>query len=151
MAGDDAIGLLVINAMKGKLQNEVELIEAGLSGLGLLDFLNGADAVIFVDAVQGGEKQGTVHRLIIPNDIGLLMQSSWSSAATSTHGFGLGETLILSHTLDTLPSTTLVYGIELGQTHIGTEISIHVKAAIEQVVSAIEKDVERFSCTNSSS
>jgi len=151
LAGDDAIGTLAIHALKAKQLNNVELLEAGLAGLGILDLMNGADTVIFIDAVQSGQQPGTIHRLVIPDDLGLMVQSSWDSGATSTHAFGLGETLILSHTLGTLPSTTLVYGIELGQTNIGAEVSSTVKGAIKKVVSVIENDVETVLCTNSHS
>lgn len=151
MAGDDAIGPLIINALKAKKLADVELIEAEGSGLGILDLLNGAEAVIFIDAVQSGKPPGTVHRLVIPDDLGLLIQSSWSSSTTSTHGFGLGETLTLAQTLGTLPQTTLVYGIELGQTEMGTEVSSNVKDSIGNVVSKIGKDVENRLCMNSSS
>lgn len=151
MAGDDGIGSLTIQTLKAKPLDNVELIEAGLSGLGILDFIKGADTVILIDAVQSEGPQGTIHRLIIPDDLGLLMQSSWNPGTSSTHGFGLGESLTLSHTLGTLPPTTLVYGIELGQTDMGTEVSLHVKEAIKDVVSAIEKDVEAYLCTNSNS
>ena len=151
LAGDDAIGTLAIHALKAKQHNNVDLLEAGLAGLGILDLMNGADTVIFIDAVQSGQQPGAIHRLVIPDDLGLMIQSSWGSGTTSTHAFGLGETLILSHTLGTLPSTTLVYGIELGQTDIGTEVSLKVKGVIEKVVSAIEKDVKTVICTNSHS
>ncbi len=151
MAGDDAIGPLIIKAMKANPLEDVELIEAGMLGLGILDFMKGADAVIVIDAVQSRQAPGTIHRLVIPDDLGLLMQSAWNSGTTSTHGFGLGETLTLSHTLGTLPPTTLVYGIELDQTEMGTEVSSTVIEAIEAVVSAIEKDVEAYLCTNSNS
>lgn len=151
MAGDDAIGPLIIKALKPKKLNEVDLLEAGLSGLGILDLMNGADTVILIDAVQSGQNPGTIHRLAIPDDLGFMVQSSWGSETTSTHAFGLGETLTLSHTLGTLPPTTLVYGIELGQMEMGTEVSLQVKPAIDTVVSAIEKDVETRICTNSNS
>lgn len=151
LAGDDAIGPLIIKTMKTKPLDDVELIEAGMSGLGILDFMKGADVVIVIDAVQSHQAPGTIHRLAIPNDLGLLMQPVWNSGTMSTHGFGLGETLTLSHTLGTLPPTTLVYGIELGQTEMGTEVSSTVIEAIEAVVSAIENDVEAYLCTNSNS
>ena len=151
MAGDDAIGPLIIKAMKAKPLDDVELIEAGMSGLGILDFMKGADAVIVIDAVQSGNSSGTMHRLVIPDDLGVLMQSAWNSGTTSTHGFGLGETLTLSHTLGTLPPITLVYGIELGHTNIGANVSTPVREAMNCVISAIENDVEAYLCTNSNS
>ena len=151
MAGDDALGPLIVKALKAKPRDDVELIEAGLSGLGILDLMKGAHTVILIDAVQSEKPPGTIHRLIIPDDLGLLMQSTWNPGTTSTHGFGLGETLTLSHALGTLPSTTLVYGIELDQTAMGTKVSLHVKQAIGSVVAAIEKDVEASLCTNSNS
>ncbi|MDT7042835.1 hydrogenase maturation protease [Candidatus Nitronereus thalassa] len=151
MAGDDALGPLTIQAMKAKPLDDVELIEAGMSGLRILDVMKGADVVILIDAVRSGRIPGTIHRLVIPDDLGLLKQSAWNSGATSTHGFGLGETLTLSHTLGTLPPNTLVYGIELSHTNIGTDVSSSVKKAIQSVVSTIKKDVEAYLCMNSNS
>lgn len=151
LAGDDAIGPLIIKALKAAQLKEAELLEAGSSGLGILDLMNGADAVLLIDAAQTGRPPGTIHRLVIPDDLGLMVQQSWGSGTTSTHALGLGETLTLGHTLGALPATTLVYGIELGQTDIGTEVSSRVRAVIKKVVSAIKKEVEAVICTNSNS
>lgn len=151
LAGDDAIGPLIIQALKAKQLKEAELVEARSSGLGILDLMNGADTVLLIDAVQNGQPPGTIHRLVIPEDLGLMGQRSWSSGTTSTHAWGLGETLTLGHTLGTLPATTLVYGIELEQTDIGTEISSKVRTVIKKVVAAIKKEVEAAICTNSNS
>ena len=151
LAGDDAIGSLIIKALEATRLKEVELLEAGLSGLGILDLMDGADTVLLIDAVQTGQPPGTIHRLVVPDDLGLMGQQSWGSGTTSTHALGLGETLTLGHTLGTLPATTLVYGIELGHTDIGTDVSSKVRAVIKKVVSAMRKEVEAVICTNSNS
>jgi len=151
MAGDDALGSLVIKKMRTNAPRNVGLIEAGLSGLGLLDLMDGAETVIFIDAAQSGKLPGTIHRLVIPDDIGLLIQSSWKLGTTSTHGFGLGEALTLSHSLGSLPQSTVVYGIEWEQMEIGTPVSSNVNAMLDPLIAAIEKDVEAYICTNSNS
>lgn len=151
LAGDDAIGSLTIKALRANPPRNVELLEAGLSGLGVLDLMDRAETVVLIDAVQNGQPPGTIHRLVIPDDLGVMGKQSWGSGTTSTHALGLAETLTLGHTLDALPAATLVYGIEAGQTNLGTEISSEVRAAIKKVASAIIKEVEAVICTNSNS
>lgn len=151
LAGDDAIGSLIIKVLDEKKLPSVDVIDAGGAGLGILDLLHGGKAAIFIDAMHSNRQPGTIHRLTIPADLGLLVHTSWNSTTTSTHGFGLGETLTLGHTLGTLPPTTLVYGIEMEQSQMGAELSPNVKETVKTVVSAIEKDIATQLCTNSNS
>lgn len=150
-AGDDAIGVLVARQVQDLLLEGVEVIEAGLAGLALLDLMNSAETVILIDAMQSGQPPGTIHRLEIPRDLGFIIRFSWSSTTASTHAFGLGETLALGETLGTLPPRLLVVGIELNQTTLGEEFSPEVTRVIDSVVARIQKEVEHLSCTNSNS
>ena len=152
-AGDDAVGIHVVRKLKecpipGPIPG-IEMIEAGLDGLALLDNLAGIEMGIVIDAMQSGHDTGTIIRLEIPRDLDQLSDFTWSSTTSSTHAFGLGEALTLGHTLEMLPRSLTVYGIELGQLNAGTTLSTKVSESIEAVVAQIMSEFEDPACTNS--
>jgi hydrogenase maturation protease len=63
LRSDDGVGLHIIEALrKENLDDNVDLLE-GLSGLDILDAMNGYDRIIIVDAIQTGSEPGIIHRL----------------------------------------------------------------------------------------
>jgi len=55
---NDAAGSMVHDRLKGMdLPDDVEVIDGGLAGLDLLRFMDGAERVVFVDAVIGFESE----------------------------------------------------------------------------------------------
>ncbi len=50
---EDAVGPVVYDRLAAMAPPGVEVIDGGLAGLGLLRFVEGADRVVFVDAVRG--------------------------------------------------------------------------------------------------
>ena len=152
-AGDDAVGIHVVRKLKerpipGPIPG-MEMIEAGLDGLALLDNLAGIEMGIIIDAVQSGHDTGTIVRLEIPRDLDQLSEFTWSSTTSSTHAFGLGEALTLGHTLEMLPRSLTVYGIEWGQLNAGTTLSRRVSGSIETVVSQIMNEFGDPACMSS--
>ena len=150
-AGDDAIGTLLTGRLDFNHSRIVEVIEAGLSGVNLLDLMEGAEAVILIDAIHSGQTPGTIHRLEIPRDLKVLNAPGWNSPSSSTHSFGLGESLTLGATLGTLPQKVIVIGIELRHTTPGENPSPEVNQELGNLIIHIQKEVERWTCMNSSS
>lgn len=142
-AGDDACGAHLGKRLDAQHSELVEVIEAGLSGLNLLDLMEGAEVVILIDAILSGQTPGNIHRLEIPRDLNILNTQAWSSASPSTHSFGLAESLILGNTLGTLPSTVMVFGIEIRQTTLGAGFSVEVNQAIETLTRSVQEEIEK--------
>jgi hydrogenase maturation protease len=142
-AGDDAIGPLITRRLEGHQVSFVEIIEAGLSGLNLLSLMDGAEVVLLIDAILSGHSPGTIHRLEIPQELNTLRTYAWSSNSSSTHSFGLAESLILSNTLATLPSTVIVFGIELQQTTLGEPCSSAINQAIEMLTQYVQEEIDK--------
>ena len=77
-------------------------------GTGLIDYLAAADNVILIDAVKAGGKPGSLVRL--EGD-----QIESVQSLTSTHGFGVAETLSLARVLNRLPDNLVLIGMEAGE------------------------------------
>jgi hydrogenase maturation protease len=143
MRGDDAAGLEVVQLWRVRhpdtaAQVQVEFSE--LPGLSLLDFLEGMDAAILVDAVQSLTSFGTVVRLG-PDEL-----ASFAPEAGSAHGWGVAETLQMGRLLN--PSVakcqlTLI-GISGRQFGMGVEQSPQVSAIIEKAADMIEMEIQNY-------
>jgi hydrogenase maturation protease len=135
--GDDGVGLAVVERLRTRVPNGVELIACEQEPTRLLDAWQGFEAAIVIDAVISGSEPGALHRYeasdeAVPDRV----------FHSSTHAFGVGETIELARTLRKLPKRLIVYGIE-GQTFESSdELSAPVAAAIGRAVDAVLADVE---------
>ncbi|HAP67189.1 MAG TPA: hydrogenase HupD, partial [Nitrospinae bacterium] len=61
---DEGVGVKVIERLKRdyKFPSNIELIDGGTAGFGLIDLLEGAEHLIIVDAVQGNDEPGSIYR-----------------------------------------------------------------------------------------
>lgn len=145
LAGDDAVGICVINKLKNLQLPGVDFLIAGQAPLDILGYLEGVELAILVDAVQSGQESGTIVRLDIPKDLAQLTSFAWTSGTPSTHMFGLREALLLGTELKTIPLPIILYGIEVGQIEMGEHLSLKVSQALEKVAKRIIEDIKNFS------
>jgi len=87
---------------------ELEFLMLDRPGSGLIGYLESAEAVILIDAMQSGQAAGTVQRLE-PSE--LISRGGMAS----THQMGVAETLALADALGALPDPLRIYGIEAGE------------------------------------
>ena len=64
LVGDDGAGVRVVERLRGRVPEGVELIDGGTEGLGLICWFEGVDRVVLVDAVRMGSAPGTVAVLL---------------------------------------------------------------------------------------
>jgi hydrogenase maturation protease len=140
MRGDDAAGLEVVQAWRMKFPGTaagVDVEFAELPGLGLLDMVEGRDAVILVDAVQSAEPAGTII-LLKPEDL-----ASFGSDSGSAHGWGVAETLQLGQSLYPWLADcriTLI-GIVGRQFDVNAGLSPEVRKALPEAAERLEAEV----------
>jgi hydrogenase maturation protease len=123
---DDGAGPAVARGLRDEVRARVRVYEG--EPVGLIEEWEDADAVIVIDAVSSGAPPGTIHHLDplaepIPAEL----------SQSSTHAFGLAETIELARTLDRLPAQLTVYGIEGERFTAGKELSPAVMTAVEGV------------------
>lgn len=135
LAGDDGIGVRIINELKTlSLPEEIVLLEGGTDPLNLLEMLRGADKVILIDAVKGAGKPGEVFLLTL-DQVDLESQ-----AGLSLHQFNLAQVMALGHSLfpKEMPQEILVVGVEaVNTTSFNLELSEPVQRAIPHAVQII--------------
>jgi hydrogenase maturation protease len=141
LRGDDAAGLAAVRLWQAQQTESagrvrVELCE--LPGLGLLDLLDGMDAAILVDALQGTGRPGSLVRLG-PDEL-----AAFTPDAQSAHGWGVAETLLLGRSL--YPQVALcritLIGIFGERFNLGVELSPSVQSGLDDAVALIEKEVQ---------
>ena len=65
---DEGVGVHVVRRMKEmSFPKNVELLDGGTAGFDLVDFIGGYRKLIVIDAVNGGERPGTIYRLTEEN------------------------------------------------------------------------------------
>jgi hydrogenase maturation protease len=120
--GDDAAGWEVAGRVTSW---DVSRLTAG--SLSLIDLWCSDDEVVIVDAMRSGAPTGTVVR------IDAIEHSLPKGAFSSTHAFGPAAVVELARTLDRLPRSLTVYGIEAGQVEHGSPMTPAVATAVDRV------------------
>jgi hydrogenase maturation protease len=133
LQGDDGLGACAVQMLANEvLPAGVQIEELGTPGWGLVNFLQGWQRVILIDAVCMGEEPGTWRRLE-KDDIQLVA----SDQVRSLHEPGLAESLSLAQTLGLLPDEIVLYGVEPACIQPGGELS----PAVRQVVTPLVKQI----------
>lgn len=128
--GDDQVGWRVAECVRQLPQAAgIEVLMRDRPGNRLLEDLEGCASAILVDAIHSDAPAGTLHCLTIDS-------LTEVSSITSSHGFGLAETLSLGKALGLLPSWLLIYGVEIepGQaTLLEAPLTPAVAAAVQRL------------------
>jgi hydrogenase maturation protease len=134
--GDDAAGLEVARRLVREKIPGVEVIAADRPGAGLVELLDGREAVILVDAARSpGGRAGTVHDLE-------LRGFSTGPGPVSSHAFGVAEALALAARLGRLPPHLRLLAIEIGRRGRSTAgFSPAVERAIGKVVARLQGEL----------
>ena len=137
MRGDDAVGLLAARRLRQEVDDKVEVIEAEMAGVDLIELMKGAHSVMLIDAARSGQAPGTIHRLdASASPIGSQM------FPRSSHALGPVDAIELARAMGVLPATVIVYGVEVGNTEVGQPLSPPAATALDQVVDQIVQDCE---------
>jgi hydrogenase maturation protease len=130
--GDDSLGWDVVRQLRlhPKIQQlpsqEVVIQCADRPGIDLLNMINQANTTVIIDAALSDFPPGTITRLE-KDDINALLKS------TSTHDFGVLETIALGNALEQLPERIIILGITVGQENIEQNEFGHKKIALSRV------------------
>jgi hydrogenase maturation protease len=133
---DDGVGVRAVRALEGRFPQDVELVDGGTAGCDLLPYLQGAERIIIVDALQGGEPPGSVYRLTA-QDCG----KQYLNRAISVHDMGI---LVLLHDLALLEGKTppaVIIGVEPQEIGWGMELTPEVEKALPKVLELVEKEI----------
>lgn len=140
LLSDDGLGIHTIRRLQEivELPEEVQVLDGGTLGLGLLHYLGGVSYLLIVDALETGQPPGTVTRLSgeeIPAYFALKM---------SPHEIGLLDMLFAAKLRDLYPAEVVIWGAQPGTVEVGLDLSSPVASQVDVLVSNVLGELRRW-------
>ena len=144
LRGDDGVGVRVIEALAGQtLPNNVEVVDGGAQGLGLINLMTGQQQAILIDAADIGRSPGHFIRFTLDE-----VHLSGDDQHLSAHTAGLGDALLLAQALKMLPPEVIIFGVQPGHLEWDSVLSPEVEATLPNLIAAVLDEVEQGDRTN---
>ena len=132
---DEGIGPHLISRLETmSLPDNVELIDAGIATFSLTHLLPGRKKVIIIDAAKGGNRPGSIYRLL-PEQIRMEKKNP-----LSLHDIGLIDALT-SGGKPAKTSNLVIIGVEPERIDWGTEISPCLRKRIPRIIEVIMEEI----------
>jgi len=137
LMGDDAFGGKVVSRLQERyhFSEHVLLMDGGTLGLDLLPFLEDADRLVIIDALQMQAEPGRIFRLE-----GEEVPCAFASKL-SVHQMGVQDLLAVAELQGNLPQEVVVWGVQAGTIEPALEMSPEVTRALEPVVEAVATEL----------
>lgn len=139
MRTDDAVGMLAIQQLRldARLPQTVPVIEGGTLGLDLLHPLDGVTHLLALDAIDAGEKPGTLLRFA-GDEIADLPVSK------SVHLLGFSDLIGAMRLTGSVPWEIVVLGVQPQVIGWGTELTDAVQGALGALVEAALEQISAW-------
>jgi hydrogenase maturation protease len=134
---DDGVGIHAVRLLqeKVKFDESVQVIDGGTCGLDLLQYLEGIDRLIVLDAARPNQTPGKLMRITgekVP---------AYLSIKTSPHEIGLPELLFAAKLTDIYPAEVVIFCVEAGCLDSGVCLSNPVKSALVDLITQIINEI----------
>ncbi|MHB8103410.1 MAG: hydrogenase maturation protease [Methanosarcina sp.] len=142
LMGNDGVGLKVIEALQNtemECLKNLDIVDAGVCGLDLLNYFDGAKKVIIVDAVLADSPIGSVHRL---DGKDIIKSTEEPLNLVSGHDLTITDVLRIGEHVQTLPEIVVI-GIEIGTivTEATLEITPEVLEGVDEAIRLITEEI----------
>ena len=130
LLGDEGVGIRVVERLQQlyHLPDEVQVLDGGTLGLELLPFVEDAERLLVVDALELGAEPGTVARLEgheVPAFLGVKV---------SPHQVGLADLMAVTRLRGHFPERLVLWGVQPAVLAVGVELSPTVAAQVDLLV-----------------
>ena len=137
LLSDEGVGVHVANELtKMDLPPHVSVVEGGTDGFRLLNIVTGADRLIIVDAVKGGDEPGSIYRFDVDE-----VRNCPSGFKTSVHQIGILEVIDLSGLIGKTPHATVI-GVEPKSLEMCMELSPEIKEKVPKIIELVIEEVK---------
>jgi hydrogenase maturation protease len=139
LLGDDGFGPFVVELLRTRyaFPPEVELLDLGTPGLGLISYLHGHDAVVIVDAVAGSGLPGDVR---VYEEVEL--ERMPTAPRVSPHDPAVAEALSITRLAGNGPHDVCVVGVVPCSLELGAGLTEAVRAAADVTAEIVRQRVE---------
>lgn len=140
LLSDEGVGPKVAWRLKAEYRfpPNVEIYDGGTTGLGLLPYIEEADHLVIVDAVEGPGDPGSVYRYTV-DDFKLNIPKKMS-----IHDVGLIECLALAELDGETPRRTIIIGVKPKTLAPGMELTDVVASKVDELVRMTVKEIEEM-------
>ena len=134
---DDGAGVVVVNDLKNCLKESenLKIIDGGTLGLDLLHYIQWAEKLIIVDAIDMDFKPGTVIKAE-GEDIDPIFESK-----LSPHQMGLKDILLAAELLDQRPEDIVLFGIQVKSINMNMTLSDEVSKNLSKLKEHVLKEL----------
>ena len=135
---DEGLGIRALELLQQRYEipPQVELMDGGTTGMGLLDDISGRQHLLVLDAVQTGEPPGTLVKLAgdeVPGYFGMRI---------SPHQLGLSDVLATLELSGEKPADVTVLGLVPESLEMCLELSELISARLDSLVGAAVKELD---------
>jgi hydrogenase maturation protease len=143
LMNDDALGVRVIERLQHdyRFPAGVKVVDGGTLGLDLLPFIEEAEQVLIVDALEMKAEPGTVFRLE-----GDEVPRAFASKL-SVHQMGLQDLLAVADLQGYSPKKLVFWGVQPKSIEMNMELSPPVAAAMDGLVQSVVEELEKWGAT----
>jgi hydrogenase maturation protease len=132
LRGDDGVGVRAVQMLASRsLPPDVELVDGGTQGLGIVNLIEGRQRAILIDAADVGQPPGRFVRFTM-TEADLLGDDQ----QLSIHAAGLRDALLLAQALQILPEI-VIFGVQPAYLGWKKGLSPEVEAALPELVTAV--------------
>lgn len=137
---DEGVGVQAVQQLMERFEfaDDVQVLDGGTLGLDLLHYLEEADRVLIVDAVETGNAPGTLSRFSgdeVPAFLGVKV---------SPHQMGLTDLLAASRLRGRFPLELVLVGVEPEVIDTGLELSSSVASQMDALLEQVLAELSRW-------
>jgi hydrogenase maturation protease len=136
--GDDLAGLAAAHLLREMQLPGVKVLELDGDISALAEGWQGAQRVVVIDAVASKSDPGKIFRFAAHTEP---LPRRLFATCCSCHTFGLAEQIEIARSLQQLPPSLIVYGLEGKDFMLGSGLSPEVQQALPRLVEQIRQDL----------
>ncbi len=130
---DEGVGVHVVQQVTQHytLPENVLALDGGTMGLELLPYLDDADQLLIIDAVDAARPPGTIVTLV-DDEIPAVLHHK-----LSPHHVGLADVLAVARMRGTLPEQVVLVGVQPASLDVGMTLSPTIQARLPAILQAV--------------
>lgn len=140
IVGDDGIGVHVAQELAERINDEnIDVMYANTSGLGLLESIAGYDKVIIIDAIDTGSGDiGGIYKLRLEDLVNTVNQTSWPHGMNFATAIEFGRRFAANQ----MPTEMVIFAIGVGQvTEFAEEMTAKATESVPEVVNLVLEEI----------
>ena len=137
LMSDDGVGVHVIQRLTASrvLPDEVQAVDGGTCGLDLLQYFEGVEHLIVVDAANLSQPPGSIQRLVGEQVPAFLAQK------VSPHEINLPELLFSAKLTGLYPKRVVVLGVQPQSIDTGVDLSPALADRVDELVERVMNEI----------